>query len=108
MGTEPFLLTGGCHCRALRYTVTQAPLGAYVCHCTDCQSLSGSAFAIGVVVPDTAFSLNRIASSWSGVFWAVAQPATGGSVPRAVSGFAAARSWMRSYPVKSGSCAANV
>jgi hypothetical protein len=57
MDTKPFLLTGGCHCRALRYAVTQVPLGAYVCHCTDCQSLSGAAFAIGVVVQAAAFSL---------------------------------------------------
>ena len=57
MGAEPFLLTGGCHCRALRYTLTAPPLGAYVCHCTDCQSLSGAAFAIGVVVPASAFTL---------------------------------------------------
>src|SRR5580693_1935208 len=57
MSAEPFLLTGGCHCRALRYTLTAPPLGAYVCHCTDCQSLSGAAFAIGVVVPAPAFTL---------------------------------------------------
>ncbi|MEA2739428.1 MAG: hypothetical protein QOH05_2735 [Acetobacteraceae bacterium] len=57
MSAEAFLLTGGCHCRALRYTVTGRPLGAYVCHCTDCQSLSGTAFAIGVVVPAAAFDL---------------------------------------------------
>ena len=29
----------------------------YACHCTDCQSLSGGAFGIGVVVPDAAFTL---------------------------------------------------
>jgi len=52
-----FLQAGGCHCRALRYTITQPPLWAYVCHCTDCQSLSGSAFAMGVVVPAAAFTL---------------------------------------------------
>jgi hypothetical protein len=57
MNTEPLVLAGGCHCRALRYAVTQAPLGAYVCHCTDCQSLSGAAFAVGVVVPAVAFTL---------------------------------------------------
>lgn len=59
-GTEGFLLTGGCHCRALRYALTQPPLGAYVCHCTDCQSLSGAAFAIGVVAPASAFTLTGL------------------------------------------------
>jgi hypothetical protein len=57
MSKEAFLRTGGCHCRALRYTVTQPPLGIYACHCTDCQSLSGTAFAVGVVVPAVAFAL---------------------------------------------------
>lgn len=58
MATEPFLLTGGCHCHALRFSLSQPPLGAYACHCTDCQSLSGAAFAIGVVVPAAAFTLS--------------------------------------------------
>jgi hypothetical protein len=57
MSTETFARTGGCHCGALRYAITQPPLGVYACHCTDCQSLSGSAFAIGVVVQGAAFSL---------------------------------------------------
>lgn len=65
MNAQPFLLTGGCHCRALRYAVTQAPLGVYVCHCTDCQSLSGAAFAIGVVVPAAAFNLVGFAAAQS-------------------------------------------
>jgi hypothetical protein len=52
-----FPQTGGCHCGTLRYTVTQKPLAVYACHCTDCQSLSGSAFGIGVIVPAPAFTL---------------------------------------------------
>lgn len=57
MEAEPVRLTGGCHCRLLRYTVNVIPFGAYVCHCTDCQSLSGAAFAVAVVVPAPAFVL---------------------------------------------------
>jgi hypothetical protein len=57
MTTNQFSQAGGCHCHALRYTVTQPPLWVYVCHCTDCQSLSGAAFAMGVVVPAAAFAL---------------------------------------------------
>jgi hypothetical protein len=56
MTTGQFLQTGGCHCRALRYAISQPPLGVYVCHCTDCQSLSGAAFAMGVVIPAAAFT----------------------------------------------------
>ena len=57
MTAAAFLRTGGCHCRGLRYTITQPPLGVYACHCTDCQSLTGSAFGIGVVISAEAFSL---------------------------------------------------
>src|SRR5690242_14316444 len=57
MVAEPFLQTGGCYCRRLRYTITQPPLAVYVCHCTDCQTLSGAAFGIGVVVAAAAFIL---------------------------------------------------
>ncbi|SDY61489.1 GFA family protein [Citreimonas salinaria] len=37
-------LTGGCQCGAVRYAIGSAPLTFYVCHCTDCQRQSGSAF----------------------------------------------------------------
>ena len=55
--TEAFRQTGGCHCRALRYAITEPPLRTYLCHCTDCQNLAGSAFGIGVVVREAAFTL---------------------------------------------------
>lgn len=39
-------LTGGCLCRAVRYTLHEGfRLNAYACHCTDCQSRTGSAFS---------------------------------------------------------------
>ena len=57
MTEERFLQAGGCHCRALRYTLTKNPLDVYLCQCTDCQRLSGAAFGIGVVVPADAFTL---------------------------------------------------
>ena len=37
-------LKGGCQCGAVRYSINSAPRTFYVCHCTDCQSQSGSAF----------------------------------------------------------------
>lgn len=36
---------GGCLCGAIRYRVKGNPLRASVCHCTDCQRRTGSAFA---------------------------------------------------------------
>jgi hypothetical protein len=43
-------LTGGCSCGAIRYEVAAFPLLLYACHCTDCQSASGSAFALNMPV----------------------------------------------------------
>lgn len=50
-------LTGGCHCGALRYEVSEAPLATYTCHCTDCQRVTSSAFSMAITVRDTAFRL---------------------------------------------------
>ncbi|MBV9587669.1 MAG: GFA family protein, partial [Alphaproteobacteria bacterium] len=52
-------LTGGCLCGALRYEISEAPLMAYACHCTDCQHLTSSAFSLGITVRDRAFRLTQ-------------------------------------------------
>ncbi len=44
-------LTGGCQCGALRFEIRAEPLTVYVCHCTECQRQSGSAFGMSVMVP---------------------------------------------------------
>jgi hypothetical protein len=51
--------TGGCHCGALRYEITQAPHLVYTCHCTDCQRLTSSAFSLAVVAAPGSFRLTR-------------------------------------------------
>ena len=49
--TRPTLpLTGGCSCGAIRYEVGSFPLLLYTCNCTDCQTASGSAFALNMPV----------------------------------------------------------
>jgi hypothetical protein len=35
---------GSCHCGAIRFEAEVTPGTVWVCHCTDCQSLTGSAF----------------------------------------------------------------
>jgi hypothetical protein len=46
-------VAGGCRCGAVRYTVDVPRLpDAYACHCTDCQTWSGSAFTLQFFVPD--------------------------------------------------------
>jgi hypothetical protein len=39
------------------YEVTEVPQLVYTCHCTDCQRITGTAFSLGVALPETAFRL---------------------------------------------------
>lgn len=39
-------IDGGCHCGAITYEAEIDPNTVAVCHCTDCQTLSGSAFRV--------------------------------------------------------------
>jgi hypothetical protein len=49
--TPPSLpMTGGCSCGAIRYEITSFPLLLYTCNCTNCQTASGSAFALNMPV----------------------------------------------------------
>ena len=41
---------GGCECKSVRYRFRGEPLTCYACHCTDCQTSSGSAFALSMIV----------------------------------------------------------
>jgi len=43
--------SGGCGCGAIRYTVTSEPLISYLCHCTECQRRTSSAFGLNMQVP---------------------------------------------------------
>ena len=50
--TEIKDVKGRCHCGAVHLTAQVDPGRVYVCHCADCQSLTGSAFRVVVpVVP---------------------------------------------------------
>ncbi len=50
-------IDGSCHCGFIKYQAEVDPEGVYVCHCTDCQSISGGAFRWAVSVPETDFKL---------------------------------------------------
>ncbi|MDQ0249228.1 hypothetical protein J2W22_001275 [Sphingomonas kyeonggiensis] len=43
-------ITGSCHCGAIRYEAEADPARVALCHCTDCQVLSGSAWRASVRV----------------------------------------------------------
>ena len=42
-------LSGGCQCGAVRYTLAAAALPPVICHCTECQKQTASAF--GMTLP---------------------------------------------------------
>jgi hypothetical protein len=50
-------IDGGCHCGYITYTAEIDPEKVGICHCTDCQTLSGSAFRTSVPAAKEAFSL---------------------------------------------------
>lgn len=48
------MLTGGCRCGAVRYTVALDALPpVYACHCHVCQRFSGSAFSVQALMPES-------------------------------------------------------
>src|ERR1700710_2799906 len=50
-------LTGGCSCGVIRYEIASFPLLLYTCNCTDCQTRSGSAFALNMPVQASGFRI---------------------------------------------------
>ena len=48
---------GGCVCGSTRYKITAEPIASYVCHCTDCQTRTGSAFGISAIVAASALKI---------------------------------------------------
>ena len=58
-------VTGGCLCGQVRYTADAEPVFAGVCHCTDCQKETGSAFNIVVALPQAALSIEGPAKTYT-------------------------------------------
>jgi hypothetical protein len=52
-------LTGGCSCGAIRYEIISFPLLLYTCNCTECQTASGSAFALNMPVATKDFQIRQ-------------------------------------------------
>ena len=50
-------IEGACHCGKIRYEAEIDPAMVTICHCTDCQVLSGSAFRTVVPAPKASFRL---------------------------------------------------
>jgi len=50
-------IDGGCHCGSITYTAEIDPEKVRICHCTDCQSITGTAYRVVVPAPSAAFEL---------------------------------------------------
>ena len=48
---------GGCHCGHITYEAEVDPEGVRICHCTDCQTLTGSAYRVTVPARPGTFKL---------------------------------------------------
>ncbi len=48
---------GGCVCGHVRYSLNRPPIYTHCCHCTDCQQLTGSAFAINATIEASAIEI---------------------------------------------------
>jgi hypothetical protein len=50
-------IDGRCHCGQITFEAEVDPKTVTVCHCTDCQRLTGSAFRANIVAPAATFVL---------------------------------------------------
>lgn len=50
-------VTGQCHCGAIRFAGEVDPDRVQICHCNDCQVLTGSAFRVAVAASAESFAL---------------------------------------------------
>ena len=58
-------IAGGCLCGKVRYSANAEPAFVGVCHCTDCQKYSGSAFSAVVGLPKDALSVEGNTTTYS-------------------------------------------
>ena len=81
-----FPVQGGCACGAVRYRLTAAPLCVLTCHCTDCQTLTTSAFSLNGVVRREQLEITRGApTTW------IRTAASGNRVPQHICGHCGVR-----------------
>lgn len=52
-------ITGGCHCGAVRYEVSDEPLTAALCHCQDCRRHAGAPLVAWTMYPVAAVKITK-------------------------------------------------
>ena len=58
-------ISGGCLCGSVRYSADAEPAFVGVCHCSDCQRFTGSAFATVVAVPASALRVSGMLKTFT-------------------------------------------
>ncbi|MEP5938734.1 MAG: GFA family protein [Erythrobacter sp.] len=75
------MLTGGCHCGAIRYELNGDPVAHLLCHCSDCQRTSGAPMVGWIMITDDCLTVTGepaiYASSESGKRYFCIQCGTG-------------------------------
>ena len=59
-------IEGGCLCGKVRYSADVEPTFVGVCHCTNCQKGTGSAFSVVVAVPTPALTVQGTLETFTG------------------------------------------
>jgi len=57
---DAMTVNGRCHCGAISYEAVVDPARVGLCHCTDCQTLTGSAYRATVPAPAETFTLRGV------------------------------------------------
>lgn len=56
MSTPP--ITGGCHCGRVTFTYAGPVNMQYICHCSDCRRINGTAWHAGLLIDSAQFEYN--------------------------------------------------
>src|ERR1700691_1289331 len=56
-GRDTMKIDGACHCGAITIEGEADPEKVGICHCTDCQTGTGSAFRVSIPVPGSTFKM---------------------------------------------------
>ncbi|KAI4854571.1 hypothetical protein E4T44_00068 [Aureobasidium sp. EXF-8845] len=59
------MASGSCLCGNVSIEYTKEPALKALCHCTDCQKISGSAFSVNNVVPEEGFTVSGSPKSYT-------------------------------------------
>jgi hypothetical protein len=57
-------IDGACHCGYITIEGEADPANTSICHCTDCQTGTGAAFRVSVLVPGSSFKMTGVPTSY--------------------------------------------